>query len=152
MKFVDRNQGNRQQISIIGQESNVDTWRLCKMNLAIREIAHNLGEKNASTFTEDLHKDKKVDYVMAGPPFNLENWCTEKELTNEPRFKGYGEIMPPVANANYAWIEHIISNMGITFEEKAFYDILVKVRDDHDFPYADKKMHRPGEEDKGTGR
>lgn len=139
MKFVDRNQGNRQQISIIGQESNVDTWRLCKMNLAIREIAHNLGEKNASTFTEDLHKDKKVDYVMAGPPFNLENWCTEKELTNEPRFKGYGEIMPPVANANYAWIEHIISNMGITFEEKAFYDILVKVRDDHDFPYADKK-------------
>lgn len=139
MKFVDRNQGNRQQISIIGQESNVDTWRLCKMNLAIRGIAHNLGEKNASTFTEDLHKDKKVDYVMASPPFNLENWCTEKELTNEPRFKGYGEIMPPVANANYAWIEHIISNMGITFEEKAFYDILVKVRDDHDFPYADEK-------------
>ena len=114
MKFVDRHQGNRQQISIIGQESNADTWRLCKMNLAIRGIAHNLGEKNASTFTEDLHKDKKVDYVMANPPFNLKNWRTEKELTNDPRFKGYGEVMPPVANANYAWIEHIISKLDVT--------------------------------------
>lgn len=114
MKFVDRHQGNRQQISIIGQESNADTWRLCKMNLAIRGIAHNLGEKNASTFTEDLHKDKKVDYVMANPPFNLKNWRTEKELTNDPRFKGYGEVMPPVANANYAWIEHIISKLDVS--------------------------------------
>lgn len=114
MKFVDRHQGNRQQISIIGQESNADTWRLCKMNLAIRGIAHNLGEKNASTFTEDLHKDKKVDYVMANPPFNLRNWRTEKELTNDPRFKGYGEVMPPVANANYAWIEHIISKLDVS--------------------------------------
>lgn len=84
------------------------------MNLAIRGIAHNLGEKNASTFTEDLHKDKKVDYVMANPPFNLKNWRTEKELTNDPRFKGYGEVMPPVANANYAWIEHIISKLDVT--------------------------------------
>lgn len=114
MKFVDRHQGNRQQISIIGQESNADTWRLCKMNLAIRGIAHNLGEKNASTFTEDLHKDKKVDYVMANPPFNLKNWRTEKELTNDPRFKGYGEVMPSVANANYAWIEHIISKLDVS--------------------------------------
>ena len=114
MKFVDRHQGNRQQISIIGQESNADTWRLCKMNLAIRGIAHNLGEKNASAFTEDLHKDKKVDYVMANPPFNLKNWRTEKELTNDPRFKGYGEVMPPVANANYAWIEHIISKLDVS--------------------------------------
>lgn len=114
MKFVDRHQGNRRQISIIGQESNADTWRLCKMNLAIRGIAHNLGEKNASTFTEDLHKDKKVDYVMANPPFNLKNWRTEKELTNDPRFKGYGEVMPPVANANYAWIEHIISKLDVS--------------------------------------
>ena len=114
MKFVDRHQGNRQQISIIGQESNADTWRLCKMNLAIRGIAHNLGEKNVSTFTEDLHKDKKVDYVMANPPFNLKNWRTEKELTNDPRFKGYGEVMPPVANANYAWIEHIISKLDVS--------------------------------------
>ena len=65
MKFVDRHNGNRQKVSIIGQESQAETWRLCKMNLAIRGIAHNLGEKNASTFTEDLHKDKKVDFIMA---------------------------------------------------------------------------------------
>lgn len=114
MKFVDRHKGNRQKISIIGQESNPDTWRLCKMNLAIRGIAHNLGEKNASTFTDDLHKDKKVDYVMANPPFNLKGWRTEDQLTDDPRFKGYGGVMPPVANANYAWVEHIISKLDVT--------------------------------------
>lgn len=65
MKFVDRHQGNRQNISVIGQESQPETWRLCKMNLAIRGISHNLGETNASTFTQDLHKDKKVDFIMA---------------------------------------------------------------------------------------
>lgn len=65
LKFVDRHQGNRQNVSIIGQESVPETWRLCKMNLAIRGIAHNLGEKNASSFTDDQHKDKKVDFIMA---------------------------------------------------------------------------------------
>lgn len=118
MKFVDRHKGNRQKISVIGQESNPDTWRLCKMNLAIRGIAHNLGEKSASTFTEDLHKNKKVDYVMANPPFNLKGWRNEDELTDDPRFKGYGKgdkgVMPPVANANYAWIEHILSKLDVT--------------------------------------
>ena len=114
MKFVDRHKGNRQAISVIGQESNPDTWRLCKMNLAIRGISHNLGEKNASTFTEDLHKDKKVDFIMANPPFNLKNWRTEDELTEDTRFQGYGGVMPPVANANYAWIEHILSKLDVT--------------------------------------
>ena len=113
MKFVERHQGNRRNVSIIGQESNPDTWRLCKMNLAIRGIAHNLGEKNASTFTEDLHKDRKVDYIMANPPFNLKNWRTAKQLTKDPRFQGYGGVMPPVSNANYAWIEHIISKLDV---------------------------------------
>ena len=64
-KFVERHQGNRANISVIGQESKPDTWRLCKMNLAIRGISHNLGEKNDSTFTNDLHKDRKFDYIMA---------------------------------------------------------------------------------------
>lgn len=113
MKFVDRHNGNRQKISIIGQESRAETWRLCKMNLAIRGIAHNLGEKNASTFTEDLHKDKKVDFIMANPPFNLNKWRGEDELTDDPRFKGY-PAMPPVANANYAWILHMISKLDVT--------------------------------------
>lgn len=115
MKFVDRHAGNRQNISIIGQESQAETWRLCKMNLAIRGIAHNLGPKNASTFTEDLHKDKKVDFIMANPPFNLKGWRTEDELTDDPRFLKAGfTAMPPVANANFAWICHMLSKLDVS--------------------------------------
>ena len=113
LKFVDRHNGNRQNISVIGQESNPDTWRLCKINLAIRGISHNLGEKNASTFTEDLHKDKKVDYIMANPPFNLKGWRGEDELREDYRFQNW-QAMPPVANANYAWILHMISKLDVT--------------------------------------
>lgn len=112
LKFVDRHHGSRKKVSIIGQESNPDTWRLCKMNLAIRGIAHNLGEKNASTFTEDLHKDKKVDFVMANPPFNLKGWRAEDELTDDYRWRGY--TVPRVANANYAWILHMISKLDVS--------------------------------------
>jgi len=82
------------------------------MNLAIRGIAHNLGEANASTFTRDLHPDKKVDFIMANPPFNLKNWRGEDELTDDPRFKGFPT--PPVANANYAWILHMLSKLDVT--------------------------------------
>ncbi|MFA5561603.1 MAG: class I SAM-dependent DNA methyltransferase [Eubacteriales bacterium] len=71
IKFVERHNGNRSKISIVGQERIPDTWRLAKMNLAIRGIAHNLGERNESTFAEDLYKEKKVDFIMANPPFNL---------------------------------------------------------------------------------
>lgn len=112
LKFVDKHNGNRKKISILGQESNPDTWRLCKMNLAIRGIAHNLGEKNDSTFTNDLHKDKKVDFIMANPPFNLKGWRAEDELTDDPRFKGYS-AMPPATNANYAWILHMLSKLDV---------------------------------------
>ena len=113
LKFVDRHQGTRQNVSIIGQESVPETWRLCKMNLAIRGIAHNLGEKNASSFTDDQHKDKKVDFIMANPPFNLKNWRKEDELTDDPRFTGFS-VMPPVANANYAWILHMLSKLDVS--------------------------------------
>ncbi|WP_316568849.1 class I SAM-dependent DNA methyltransferase [Neobacillus sp. YIM B06451] len=112
LKFVDQHNGNRHKVSIIGQESKQDTWRLCKMNLAIRGIAHNLGDKNASTFTEDLHVDKKVDYIMANPPFNLKGWRGEDQLTDDPRFKGFA--IPPVSNANYAWILHMLSKLDVT--------------------------------------
>lgn len=111
-KFVEKHHGNRTAISVVGQESNSDTWRLCKMNLAIRGIANNLGAKAASSFTDDQHKDRKVDYVMANPPFNLKNWRDEDELTNDARWKGY-EAVPPVANANYAWILHILSKLDV---------------------------------------
>lgn len=80
MKFVEQHNGNKKEISVLGQEKNPSTWRLCKMNLAVRGISSNLGEKADSTFTNDLHKDKKVDYVMANPPFNLKNWRGKDEL------------------------------------------------------------------------
>lgn len=111
MKFVDRHNGNRQKISVIGQESQAETWRLCRMNLAIRGISHNLGDKNASTFTEDLHKDKKVDFIMANPPFNLKGWRKEDELTDDYRWRGYS--VPRASNANYAWILHMISKLDV---------------------------------------
>lgn len=110
-KFVESHHGNRKNISVIGQESVQETWRLCKMNLAIRGISHNLGEKNASTFTEDLHKDKKVDYIMANPPFNLKGWRGEDQLLDDPRWRGYG--IPRASNANYAWILHMISKLDV---------------------------------------
>lgn len=110
-KFVESHHGNRKNISVIGQESVQETWRLCKMNLAIRGISHNLGEKNASTFTEDLHKDKKVDFIMANPPFNLKGWRGEDQLLDDPRWQGYG--VPRVSNANYAWILHMISKLDV---------------------------------------
>lgn len=110
-KFVEQHRGNRKNISVVGQEKTQETWRLCKMNLAIRGISHNLGEKNASTFTEDLHKDRKVDYIMANPPFNLKGWRGEDELLDDPRWSGYA--VPRASNANYAWILHMISKLDV---------------------------------------
>ena len=112
LKFVDKHNGNRKKISVLGQESNPDTWRLCKMNLAIRGISHDLGEKNDSTFTGDQHKDKTVNYIMANPPFNLKNWRDENELTSDARWDGY--TIPRASNANYAWILHMISKLDVT--------------------------------------
>ena len=113
MKFVDSHKGNRQKVSVVGQESNPDTWRLAKMNLAIRGISCDLGEKNASTFTEDQHKDKVVQYIMANPPFNLKKWRGEDELLNDSRFLPFKPAMPPVSNANYAWILHMLSKLDV---------------------------------------
>lgn len=110
MRFVDEHKGNKKAISIIGQESVQETWRLCKMNLAIRGIAHNLGKQNASTFTDDQHKDRKVDFIMANPPFNLKRWWADT-LAKDPRWSGYG--IPRESNANYAWILHMISKLDV---------------------------------------
>lgn len=116
-KFVEKHHGNRTAISIVGQESNPDTWRLCKMNLAIRGISNDLGKKNASSFTDDQHPDRKVDYVMANPPFNLKKWRDDDQLLKDARWKGFGDEtrdgVPPVANANYAWILHILSKLDV---------------------------------------
>jgi len=112
IKFVERHNGNRLKPFVVGQESNPDTWRLAKMNLAIRGIANNLGDSATSTFTNDLHKDNKVEFIMANPPFNLKNWRGEDELTDDFRWKGYD--VPPVANANYAWILHMLSKLDVS--------------------------------------
>lgn len=112
VKFVERHNGNRLKISVIGQESNPDTWRLAKMNLAIRGISYDLGDIATSTFLDDQHKDDKVDFIMANPPFNLKKWRGANELTDDYRWKGYG--VPPVSNANYAWILHMLSKLDTT--------------------------------------
>ncbi|MGO0063866.1 N-6 DNA methylase [Brevibacillus fluminis] len=112
VKFVERHNGNRLKISVIGQESNPDTWRLAKMNLAIRGISYDLGDRATSTFIDDRHKDVKVDFIMANPPFNLKNWRGKDELTDDYRWKGYD--VPPVSNANYAWILHMLSKLDVS--------------------------------------
>ena len=106
MKFVEDHQGNPYNIGIYGQEKNPTTWRLAKMNLAIRSMYGDLGKYAADTFTEDLHKDLKADYILANPPFNLE-WDRYK-VEDDPRWK-YG--LPPKNNANYAWLQHMISKL-----------------------------------------
>lgn len=112
IKFVEQHHGNTKNISIVGQESNPDTWRLAKMNLAIRGISHNLGEKATSSFIDDQHKDTKVDFIMANPPFNLKKWRDADQLTDDYRWKGYGT--PPASNANYAWILHMLSKLDVS--------------------------------------
>lgn len=107
LKFVQEHQGNVNNISIYGQEKNPTTWRLAKMNLAIRSLNGDLGKYAADTFTEDLHKDLKADFILANPPFNLE-WDADK-VSKDPRWK-YG--LAPKNNANYAWLQHMISKLS----------------------------------------
>ena len=107
LKFVQEHQGNINNIGIFGQEKNPTTWRLAKMNLAIRSLNGDLGKYAADTFTEDLHKDLKADFILANPPFNLE-WEVEK-VANDPRWR-YG--LAPKTNANYAWLQHMISKLS----------------------------------------
>ena len=95
-------------ISIYGQESNATTWRLAKMNLAIRKIDTNLGSHNADSFHDDLHKDLKADYILANPPFNDSDWGGDR-LREDARWK-YGT--PPVSNANFAWVQHFIYHLA----------------------------------------
>ena len=108
LKFIEKHQGNFRKMTIVGQEKNPTTWRLAKMNLAIRSIEADLGKFAADTFTEDLHKDLKADYILANPPFNISDWGQEK-LIDDPRWK-YG--IPPKGNANYAWLQHMISKLS----------------------------------------
>lgn len=107
-KFIEEHGGNKNDVAIYGQESNPTTWRLCKMNLAIRGISGNLGQQHADTFHNDQHKDLKADFILANPPFNISDWGQER-LKEDIRWK-YG--LPPAGNANYAWIQHFIHHLS----------------------------------------
>ncbi|WP_441293122.1 type I restriction-modification system subunit M [Sorangium sp. KYC3313] len=107
-KFIEEHGGRVGDISVYGQESNPTTWRLAKMNLAIRGIEANLGPENADTFHRDLHKDLKADYILANPPFNAKDWGQER-LKEDARWK-YGT--PPASSANFAWVQHFIHHLA----------------------------------------
>lgn len=107
-KFIQAHSGKRGEIAVYGQESNADTWKMAKMNMAIRGIDANFGPYQADTFFNDLHPTLKADFIMANPPFNLSSWGQEK-LKDDVRWK-YG--IPPAGNANYAWIQHMIHHLA----------------------------------------
>jgi len=109
-KFVEAHGGKIGDISIYGQESNHTTWRLAKMNLAIRGIDGNLGKEHADSFHRDLHPDLKADYVLANPPFNDSDW--RGDLLKEDKRWKYGT--PPLSNANFAWVQHFIHHLAPT--------------------------------------
>lgn len=107
-ELVKSKQGDLNSINIYGQEKEPATYRLAKMNLALRGISHNLGGESDSSFTHDLHKGLYFNYIMANPPFNLKGWYDDN-LKNDPRWTDY--CTPPESNANYAWILHILSHL-----------------------------------------
>ncbi len=109
-KFIEEHGGRIGDISIYGQESNHTTWRLAKMNLAIRGIDGNLGKEHADSFHRDLHPDLKADYVLANPPFNDSDWRGDL-LRDDKRWK-FG--IPPGGNANFAWVQHFIHHLSPT--------------------------------------
>ena len=111
IKFIESHQGNKKEVAIYGQEYTKTTYKLAKMNLAIRGISANLGKKDADTFTNDQHKDLKADFIMANPPFNQKDWRGENELLDDPRWMGYE--VPPKSNANYGWILNMVSKLSV---------------------------------------
>lgn len=107
-RFVEAHGGGRDDLSVYGQESNPQTWRLAKMNLAIRGITANLGPRAADSFHDDLHKDLKADFVLANPPFNVSDWGGERRRSDVRWKLG----VPPVSNANFAWVQHFIHHLA----------------------------------------
>lgn len=107
-EFVKAHGGKRNDISVYGQEFTSTTWKLAKMNLALRGIDADLGDKSADSFTQDLHPDLRADFVLANPPFNVSDWWNAK-LGDDPRWK-YGT--PPAGNANFAWVQHFVYHLS----------------------------------------
>ena len=110
-KFLEEHQGRINDISIYGQESNQTTWRLAKMNLAIRGIdSSQVKWNNEGSFLNDAHKDVKADFIIANPPFNVSDWSGE-QLRGDARWQ-YGT--PPAGNANFAWLQHFVYHLAPT--------------------------------------
>ncbi|WP_018773960.1 type I restriction-modification system subunit M [Arthrobacter sp. 131MFCol6.1] len=107
-EFVQAHGGKRTDISVYGQEYTDTTWKLAKMNLALRGIEADLGDRSADSFTRDLHTDLRADFILANPPFNVSNWWNAK-LAQDPRWT-YGT--PPEGNANFAWVQHFIHHLS----------------------------------------
>lgn len=107
-ELVKEKRGDISRINVYGQEKEPATYRLAKMNLALRSISHNLGPEADSSFTHDLHKGIYFNYIMANPPFNLKGWYNDN-LKNDARWADY--VTPPESNANYAWILHMLSHL-----------------------------------------
>ncbi|MBX7133426.1 MAG: type I restriction-modification system subunit M [Fimbriimonadaceae bacterium] len=107
-EFVEAHGGRREDIAVFGQEQNPTTWRLAKMNLALRGIEANLGPEWADAFTHDLHPDLRADFILTNPPFNVSEWGGER-LRDDPRWQ-YG--IPPSSNANFAWIQHMLAHLS----------------------------------------
>jgi type I restriction enzyme M protein len=107
-KFVLAHGGKVNDLSIYGQELNTTTWRLCKMNLAIRGIHGNIGTQPADSFSNDLHPQHKADFILANPPFNISDWGGER-LRRDPRWR-FG--IPPSNNANFGWIQHMVHHLA----------------------------------------
>ncbi|HEY6253736.1 MAG TPA: class I SAM-dependent DNA methyltransferase [Candidatus Angelobacter sp.] len=107
-EFIERHGGRVGDLSIYGQESNPTTWKLAKMNLALRGIEANLGPHQADTFRNDLHKDLRADFILANPPFNMSDWGGEN-LKEDVRWK---YAVPPTGNANFAWVQHIVHHLA----------------------------------------
>lgn len=110
IKFIENHHGSKKEVSIYGQEYTATTYKLAKMNLAVRGISANLGDIAADTFGRDQHPDLKADFIMANPPFNQKDWRAENELLDDPRWKGY--VVPPKSNANYAWILNMVAKLS----------------------------------------
>jgi len=110
LKFINSHNGNHKDVAIYGQEYTNTTYKLAKMNLAVRGISANLGDVAGDSFFKDQHPDLKADYIMANPPFNQKQWRADNELVDDPRWAGYPT--PPTGNANYAWIMHMISKLS----------------------------------------
>ena len=108
-KFVESHEGRLGDIAIYGQESNYITWRLAKMNLAVRGIDADIRWNSEGSFHKDELPDLRADYILANPPFNISDWGGER-LPEDPRWK-YG--IPPAGNANFGWLQHILHHLGL---------------------------------------